>query len=76
MSRTKRKFNGDSNNPPREFNDGELTNLSKDKNPKKSFVYRGDGIYTKAQGGPGNKRGWKNWMPKWLYKKLNGKELL
>lgn len=52
-----------------EVNDGDITNQSKDKNPRKSFVYRGDGWATKAQGGPGNKRAWKSYMPKWYYKK-------
>lgn len=64
MSRTIRKWHG------KKFKDGEIQNLQKDKKPKKMFVWRGDGWATKARGGPGNKAGWRVWMPKWLYKKL------
>ena len=70
MARTTRKWEGNSNNPPKVCRDGELINLSKDKKPKKSFMFRGDGWSSKARGGVGNKAGWKVRMPKWLYKKL------
>lgn len=53
--------------------DGDLINLSKDKKPRKSFMYRGDGWSSKARGGVGNKAGWKGWMPKWFFKKLKEK---
>jgi len=43
---------------------------SKKKEDRKSFVWRGEGWATKAQGGPGNKRKWaRKLIPKWLYKK-------
>lgn len=46
-----------------------------DKNDKerKHFVYIGEGYTTKAQGGPGNKRAWKQPMPKWKYKQIKEK---
>lgn len=50
--------------------DGDLQSLSKDKKPKKRFMWRGEGWSCKARGGVGNKRGWKTYIPKWLYKKL------
>lgn len=52
------------------YKDGEVSNPQKDKNPKKHFVFHGDHWATKSNGGPGNKRGWKSYMPKWVYKKL------
>lgn len=64
MSRTIRKIKG------KIFPDNSMCrNPQNDKNPKKSFVYPGENQYTKSNGGCGNKRGWKNFIPKWLYKK-------
>lgn len=40
----------------------------KSRNYRKSFVLSGEKWSTKSQGGIGNKRGWKNGMPKWFYK--------
>lgn len=61
--------------------DGDLQSITKDKKPRKRFVFRGDGWATKARGGIGNKAGWggfpSNWrcLPKWLYKKYKEKQL-
>ena len=70
MSKTTRNIQG------KEFPDSKMCeNPQKDKNPKKSFVYRGEGWTTKARGGSGNKRGWKNWIPKWLFKKYKSEPI-
>jgi len=70
MSRTIRIIQG------KKFPDSKLCqNPQKDKNPRKSFVYNGENCYTKSNGGPGNKRGWRNFIPKWLYKKYKEKVL-
>lgn len=58
-----------------EWRDGEVQNPSKDKNSKKEFVFKGDGWATKAKGGPGNKSGWKQPIPKWLRKMYLEKEI-
>ncbi len=60
--------------------DGDIQSITKDKNLKKSFVFRGEIWSTKSGGGIGNKRGWggaSNWrvLPKWLYRKYKEKEL-
>jgi len=57
--------------------DGEITNIFKDKKPKKRFLLdASEKPYTKSAGGPGNKRGWKVSIPKWLYKKYKEKDLV
>jgi hypothetical protein len=53
--------------------DGELQSLTKDKKPRKRFMYRRDGWSSKARGGPGNKAGWKSIIPKWLLQKYKEK---
>lgn len=65
MSRTFRK----DNKTGKKWPDGEMVNFSKDKKPKKSFVYPDEHWATKSNGGSGNKRGWKTFKPKWYYKK-------
>lgn len=64
MSRTIRIIKG------KEFPDSAMCrNPQNDKNPRKRFMWRGDGWSSKARGGVGNKAGWNAWMPKWLYRK-------
>lgn len=49
------------------LHDGDIECVTKDKNPRKSFLLdSSEKPYTKAAGGPGNKRGWKVFIPKWL----------
>lgn len=55
--------------------DGDLQSLTKDKNLRKRFMWRGEGWSCKAQGGVGNKRGWKVYIPLWLVKKLKKEPL-
>ena len=55
----------------------DYTYLDKDPVPKqktsdrKSFVYRGDGWYTKSKGGPGNKQGWMIHSKRTRFRTLN-----
>lgn len=56
--------------------DGDIESITKDKNPRKSFLLdSSEKPYTKAAGGPGNKRGWKVFIPKWLLKQYKEKQL-
>lgn len=50
--------------------DGDLQSITKDKRSRKSFLLDSEEKWaTKSAGGPGNKRGWKVFIPKWLYYK-------
>ena len=38
------------------------------KKDRKHFVFRDENYLTKSNGGCGNKRGWRTFMPLWFYK--------
>lgn len=64
MSRTIRIIKG------KEFPDSrKCRNPRNDKNPRKKFMWHGERWSCKSLGGNGNKRGWKTFIPRWLYKK-------